>query len=217
MRFGQDLPKQFAPIRGRPLLMHCIELFHLYDPDIQIIVGIRQNLVSYWESECAQLGFNVSHTCSPGGETRFHTVKNALPEVNADRLVAIHDAVRPLLYRRTIEACFEAAEKFGASLPCVPIHDSIREITPEGSRRVSREHFRQVQTPQAFRYDILARAYQQEYSEDFTDDASVVEMAGFPVALVEGNSENIKITTPEDLMYAEAVFDSYREKSGFFS
>ena len=129
--------------------------------------------------------------------------------------MAIHDAVRPLLYRSTIEACFESAEKFGAALPCVPIHDSIREITPEGSRRAGREQFRQVQTPQIFRYEILARAYQQEYSEDFTDDASVVERAGFPVSLVEGNVENIKITTPEDLVLAEALFDSYRGKSGF--
>ena len=215
MRFGQDLPKQFFYIRERPLLMHCIDLFHTYDPEIQIIAGIQQNLLGYWESVCEQFRFDITHILSAGGETRYHTVKNALAHVTPDNLVAIHDAVRPLLYRSTIDACFEAAEKFGASLPCVPIHDSIRQVTPEGSRRVSREQFRQVQTPQAFRYDILKRAYQQDYSEEFTDDASVVEMAGFPVTLVDGNPENIKITTLEDLVFAEAVFDSYLEKSGF--
>jgi 2-C-methyl-D-erythritol 4-phosphate cytidylyltransferase len=216
MRFSQELPKQFFYLRERPLLMHCIDLFRSYDREMQIIVGIQEKLMSYWESVCEQFQFDIPHILSPGGETRYHTVKKALPKVNPGNLVAIHDAVRPLLYKSTIEACFEAAEKFGASLPCVGIHDSIREITPEGSRRVSREDFRLVQTPQVFRYDILTRGYEQEYSDDYTDDASVVESAGYPVTLVEGNPENIKITTPEDLVYAEAIFDSCRRQSGFF-
>ena len=217
MRFSQDMPKQFFYIRQRPLLMHAIDLFHEYDREMQIIVGIQENLMSYWESVCDQFGFDVEYILSPGGETRYHTVKNALPEVSPGNLVAIHDAVRPLLYKRTIDSCFEAAGKYGAALPCIEIRDSIREITPRGSRWVSRDLFRLVQTPQVFQYDILKKSYEQEYSEDFTDDASVVEMAGYPVTLVEGNPENIKITTPEDLVFAEALFDSYMKKSGLFN
>ena len=216
IRFSPDLPKQFYHIRERPLLMHTIDLFHYYDRDMQIIVGIQENLTSYWESICEQSKFDVPHILTPAGETRYHTVKKALPEVVPDTLVAIHDAVRPLLYKRTINACFEAAEKYGASIPCVEIHDSIREITQEGSRWVSRDSFRLVQTPQVFQYDILIKGYEQEFSGDYTDDASVVERAGFPVTLVEGNPENIKITTREDLVFAEAIFESYKEKSGFF-
>ena len=216
MRFNPDMPKQFFYIRERPLLMHTIDLFHFYERGIQIIVGIQENFMSHWESVCEQFSFDVPHILSPGGRTRYHTVKNALPKVNPGNLVAIHDAVRPLLYKSTIDACFESAEKDGAALPCIEIHDSIREISREGSRWADRKSFRLVQTPQVFQYDILKSAYEQEYSEDYTDDASVVEQAGFPVSLVEGNPENIKITTPDDLVFAEAIFNSYKEKSGFF-
>ncbi len=217
MRFGKDLPKQFFYIREKPLLMHTIELFHLYNRNIQIIVGIRDDYISHWESVCEQFHFDVPHLLSPGGETRFHTVKNALPKVNPGNLIAIHDAVRPLLYKRTIDNCYEAAELHGASLPCVEVHDTIRELTPGGSRWVDRSSFRLVQTPQVFRYDILINAYENEYSKDYTDDASVVEKAGVPITLVEGNPENIKITTAEDLSYAEAIFDSYKKNCGLFS
>jgi 2-C-methyl-D-erythritol 4-phosphate cytidylyltransferase len=216
MRFSQELPKQFFWFRERPLLMHTIDLFHFYDRKIQIIVGIREDYMIHWESVCEQFHFDVPHILSPGGETRFHTVKNALGKVPSGNLVAIHDSVRPLLYRRTIDDCFEAAEKHGASLPCIEINDSIREISGEGSRMVDRNLYRLVQTPQVFSYHIITGAYEQEYSSEFTDDASVAEQAGYPVTLVQGNPENIKITTPEDLVYAEAVFDSYKKNCGFF-
>ena len=216
MRFSQDLPKQFFYIRERPLLMHTIDLFHLYDRNSQIIVGIREDFMSHWESVCEQFRFDVPHTLSPGGETRFHTVKNALTRVKPGNLVAIHDSVRPLLYKRTIDDCFGAAEKHGASLPCIEVHDTIRELTGDGNRWVDRNSYRLVQTPQVFQYEIIIKAFNQEFSEEYTDDASVVEQAGFPVTLVEGNPENIKITTPKDLIYAEAIFDSYKENCGFF-
>jgi len=216
MRFKQDLPKQFYYFRERPLLMHTIDLFHFYDRKIQIIVGIREDYMSHWESVCEQFHFDVPHILSPGGKTRFHTVKNALAHVNSGNLVAIHDSVRPMLYKRTIDDCYQAAEQKGASLPCIEIHDSVRELTKDGSRWVDRSSIRLVQTPQVFRYDILMKAYEKEYSKDFTDDASVVEHSGFPVTLVEGNPENIKITTAEDLVFAEAIFNSYKKNSGFF-
>ena len=216
MRFSREMPKQFFYFRDRPLLMHTIDLFHSYEREMQIIVGLQEDFQMHWESVCQQFHFDVPHILSPGGETRFHTVGNALPLVSKGNLVAIHDAVRPLLYKKTIDSCFEAASDKGAALPCITPHDSIREVSTEGSRWVDRDSFRLVQTPQVFQYDVLMQGYRQDYSDDFTDDASVVEKAGFPVSLVDGNPENIKITTPEDLAFAEAIFDSYRKKSGLF-
>lgn len=216
-RFGVGLPKQFVELRQRPIMMHTIELFHRYDREIQIIVGIREKLKGHWKSLCQDHQFGIPHILSPGGATRYQTVRNALPQVQKGSLVAIHDAVRPLLYKRTVEACFDAAARHGAALPCTEIPDSIREIIPGGSRQVKRDSFLLVQTPQVFQYELLIKAYRQEFSEDFTDDASVVEKAGFPVTVVEGNPENQKITTPQDLVYAEAVFDAWEKNSGFFN
>ncbi len=216
MRFNSEKPKQFLYIRERPILMHTIDLFHYYDRKMQIILGIAENYFSYWESVCEQFHFDVPYILSPGGETRYHTVRNALPEIKKGNLVGIHDAVRPLIYKSTIDRCYEAAEKSGAAIPCVPVHNTIREVTKEGSRWVDREKLRAVQTPQVFQYDVLMKGYEQEYSESFTDDASIVEKAGYPVTLVEGNTENIKITEPEDMVFAEAVFEYYKKRSGFF-
>jgi 2-C-methyl-D-erythritol 4-phosphate cytidylyltransferase len=216
MRFSQDLPKQFFYLRDRPLLIHTIDLFHHYDRGMQIIVGLKEEFQSHWENVCQQFHFDIEHSLSPGGKNRFHTVKNALPEVSRGNLVAIHDAVRPLPSRKTIDAGFDAAADKGAALPCIKLNDSIRELIPGGSRSADRDSFRLVQTPQVFQYEILMKAYRQDYSEDFTDDASVVEKAGFPVSLVDGNPENIKITTPGDLAYAEAIFDSFKHDSGIY-
>jgi 2-C-methyl-D-erythritol 4-phosphate cytidylyltransferase len=216
MRFKSEKPKQFLYLKDRPIIMHTIDLFHYYDRGMQIILGVSEKYFSYWESICDQLHFDVPVILSPGGETRYHTVQNALPRVTEGNLTGIHDAVRPLVYRHTIDRCYEEAKRYGAAIPCVPVHSTIREITGEGSRWINREKLRVVQTPQVFRYDILTRAYEQEYSSSFTDDASVAESAGFPVKLVKGNPENIKITTPEDLVFAEALFDYYKKNSGFF-
>lgn len=215
MRFKAEKPKQFLYIRGRPITLHTIELFHKYDRNIQIILGLAEEYFSYWESICEQFHFDVPMTLSPGGESRYHTVKNALSKARKGNLVGIHDAVRPLVYKHTIDRCYDEAEKSGAAIPCITVHNTIREITKGGSRWVDREKLRSVQTPQVFRYDILMTGYEQAYSESFTDDASVVESVGYPVKLVDGNPENIKITTPEDLVFAEAVFEYYKEKSGF--
>lgn len=216
MRFKAVKPKQFLYIQDRPIAMHTIDLFSFYDRKMQIILGLAEEYFSYWESICEQFHFDLPLTLSPGGKTRYHTVRNALSKVNKGNLVGIHDAVRPLVYKHTIDRCYEEAERSGAAIPCIPVHNTIREITGGGSRWVDREKLRAVQTPQVFRYDILMKSYEQPYSETFTDDASVVESMGHTVKLVEGNPENIKITTPEDLVFAEAVFDYYKQKSGFF-
>jgi 2-C-methyl-D-erythritol 4-phosphate cytidylyltransferase len=216
MRFQSEKPKQFLYLRDRPITMHTIDRFYEYDRSMQIILGIPEEFFTYWESICEQFHFDVPITLTPGGRTRYHTVKNALPEVSKGNLVGIHDAVRPLVYRQTIDRCYAEAEISGAAIPCIGIHSTIREITEEGSRWLDREKLRAVQTPQVFQYDLLIKAYQQEYSASFTDDASVVESTGHPVRLVDGNPENIKITTQEDLVFAEAVFETYKQKSGFF-
>ena len=215
MRFSEERPKQFFYIRQKPLLMFTIDLFHNYDRNMQILVGLPENWFSYWESICEQFHFDVPHTLSKGGETRYHTVKNALPMLKDGNLVGIHDAVRPLLYRSTIENSYRAAAEYGAAIPCIKLNDSIREITSGGSRHADRDLFRLVQTPQVFQQDVLLKAYRGEYSEEYTDDASVVEKSGVKVHIVEGNPENIKITTPDDMVFAEAIFDEYTKRSGF--
>lgn len=216
MRFDKEKPKQFFYLQGRPLIMHTVEMFHKYDPGMQIILGLKESFLAHWKSVCDEFGFKVPHHISPGGDTRYQTVKNALPEVIPGRLVGVHDAVRPLVYRRTIDDCYKVAAEKGGALPCLEPNDSIREISGGGSRAVDRNSFRLVQTPQVFQYDILTNAYDSGYSAEFTDDASVVEQAGHTISLVEGNPENFKITTPDDLVYAEAIFESYRERCGFF-
>lgn len=215
MRFSEERPKQFFYIRERPLLMHIIDLFRTYDKTMQIIVGLPESWFSYWETVCEQSHFDIPHTLSAGGETRFHTVKKALPLVRQGNLVGIHDAVRPLLYRKVIDDCYSAAAEYGAALPCIEPNDSIRELTGSGSRHADRSVFRLVQTPQVFRYEILMKSYENKYSNEYTDDASVVEKAGYPVRMVEGNPENIKITTPDDLVFAEAIFEAYGKRCGF--
>jgi 2-C-methyl-D-erythritol 4-phosphate cytidylyltransferase len=216
VRMGSGLPKQFLHLGGQPLLMHTIDLFHRYDKSINIVVGLAENYMSYWEDLCRQLNFTIPHRKSPGGETRFHTVQKALQEVAAGSIVAIHDAVRPLVTRETINRCFDTARRSGAAIPCVDVPESLREVGQGKSKWVDRRSYRLVQTPQVFQYEILINAYQQSYEDAFTDDASVVEKAGYDVALVAGNHENVKITTPEDLIFAESILSSYREKSGLF-
>jgi len=176
--------------------------------------GVRVG--SHWEDLCRESNFNIPHRVAPGGETRFHTVKKALPEVSGGSIVAIHDAVRPLVTRDTIDRCFDTALKNGAAIPCVEVPESLREIRQGKNKPVDRRSFRLVQTPQVFHYDIILEAYRQVYDDVFTDDASVVEKAGYPVSLVKGNHENRKITTPEDFIYAESILSSFKEKSGLF-
>lgn len=216
VRMGPELPKQFMQLGGQPVLMHTMDLFHRYDSNINIVLGLAEENIPRWEYLCKKLDFKIPHRITPGGETRFHTVKKALEEVSRDSIVAIHDAVRPLVSRDTIDRCFDAAVRSGAAIPCVKVPETLREIRQGKNIGVDRRSFRLVQTPQVFFYDILIKAYKQEYLDVFTDDASVVEKAGYPVSLVEGNPENLKITSPADLIYAESILGSFREKSGFF-
>ena len=201
-RMGGDLPKQFVPLCGRPVLMHTLDVFHQWDASVEIILVIPEDFASYWAMLCQELNYHIPHRVVYGGETRFHSVQNGLREVEGDGLVAIHDGVRPFVTSRVITHCFAAAEANGAAIPVIPMIESVREVKDGESRPFDRNRLCIVQTPQVSRTEWLRKAYQQPYDTQFTDDASVLEAAGYKVCIVEGNRENIKITTPIDLQYA---------------
>jgi len=206
LRMQTDIPKQFIEIQGKPILMHTLEAFHHYDASIQLIIVLPFVQIEFWKELCKKHSFNLSHLIVAGGETRYHSVRNALEIINGPGLVAVHDGVRPFVSVETITRCFEAAEKYGTAIPVVDSTDSIRQVTGHGSISVDRTKYKLVQTPQVFDIEILKRAYKQEFSPLFTDDASVVEAIGENIILVEGNRENIKITTAFDLELAATLF-----------
>ena len=206
LRMGGDLPKQFIPVEGRPVLMRTLDTFHACDPSIQLILVLPPDHQPYWQELCREYGFRVPHRIADGGATRFHSVQSGLALADeADALVAVHDGVRPFVSHEVIARCYAEAEAHGAAVPVVPVVETVRQLLPEGSKTVSRDAYRLVQTPQTFRAPLLRRAYGQPFCEAFTDDASVVEALGHAVHLVEGNRENIKLTTPFDLIVARAL------------
>ena len=204
LRMGSDLPKQFLPIGGKPVLMHTIEAFHHFDRTMKIILVLPQEQQTYWQELCAKHSFVIEHTVVDGGETRFHSVKNGLACVNSG-LVGVHDGVRPFVSPDVIKRCYELAAIKKAVIPVIDVVETVRHITETGSETVSRNDYKLVQTPQVFDAELLKQAYAQEYTPFFTDDASVVEAMGVSVCLAEGNRENIKITTPFDLKISSAL------------
>jgi 2-C-methyl-D-erythritol 4-phosphate cytidylyltransferase len=203
-RMKGKTPKQFIEINDKPVIIYTFEAFHCYDNSIKFILALNSGYFTLWEKIIRRYPAFSELTVVSGGETRFHSVLNALEMVEEESLVAIHDAVRPLVSRETISRCFKIAKTNGCAIPCLEISESVREIASAGTRPVDRDKLRTIQTPQVFRSDILKKAYQQKYSMDFTDDATVVENAGYTITLVEGNRENIKITTKEDLILIDA-------------
>ena len=205
LRMGNDLPKQFIPIGGKPVLMRTIGAFYRFDRDINIILVLPVSHQDYWKSLCQEYNFSIGHTIANGGETRFHSVKNGLALV-ADELVGVQDGVRPFGSVEMIKRCFDAAREFPAVIPVIDSTDSLREVVDEDkSRIVDRSKIRLVQTPQVFDVNVLKKAYQTDFKETFTDDASVVEAMGVNVHLVKGEVTNIKITTPLDLKIGELI------------
>ena len=204
-RMNATIPKQFIEISGKPIVMHTIEAFLKYDKNIEIILVIPSIEIELWESLCKKHAFFHQITIVTGGLTRFYSVKNGLDTIAGNALVAVHDGVRPFASIGTISRSFDEAEKSGAAIPVVDFEDSIRQLTPNGSKAVERTAYKLVQTPQVFDAELLRKAYQQTYSTFFTDDASVVEGINKNVSLVEGNKNNIKITTEIDLLVAEAL------------
>ena len=209
LRMGGELPKQFIPVEGRPVLMRTLDAFHACDASIQLILVLPHDHQAYWHELCAQYQFAVPHRIADGGATRFHSVQSGLSLVDApEALVAVHDGVRPFVSREVISRCYAEAEAHGAVVPVIPVVETVRQLVGEGSKTVARDAYRLVQTPQTFRATLLRRAYEQPYCDAFTDDASVVEALGSAVSLVDGNRENIKLTTPFDLIVAKALVDS---------
>lgn len=205
LRMGNDLPKQFIPIGGKPVLMRTIEAFYGFDQDINIVLVLPVSHQEYWKSLCEEYNFRIEHAIANGGETRFHSVKNGLTLVT-DGLVGVQDGVRPFGPEEMIKRCFDAAREYPAVIPVIDSTDSLREVVDEDkSRIVDRSKIRLVQTPQVFDANILKKAYQTDFKETFTDDASVVEAMGVDVHLVKGEVTNIKITTPLDLKIGELI------------
>jgi 2-C-methyl-D-erythritol 4-phosphate cytidylyltransferase len=208
-RMQSGVPKQFLELCGRPILMHSIARFA--DEGIRIVVVLPSPQIGYWKELCGRYGFTWPHDMVDGGITRFHSVKNGLSMLSGKGLVAVHDGVRPLVSRQTITGCFREAASYGNAVPVVPVIDSVREVSGLTSRMLDRSALRLIQTPQVFDIALLKKAYEQEYTPTFTDDASVFEKAGHAIHLTEGNVENIKITAPNDLVIAEALQKATRD------
>lgn len=206
-RFGAQLPKQFLELGGTPILMRTIRTFgEDGDGSFDVIVTLPEGQMGLWHDLCDRYGFAVPHRVVPGGETRWHSVKNALDSIGdiADvDMIAVHDGVRPLASPALIHRILEAARRDGAAIPVVMLNDSVRQVTGESSHALNRSSLRAVQTPQAFDARLLLEAYAQPFDPTFTDDASVVERLGHSVTLVEGEAANLKITRPMDLALAE--------------
>ncbi|MBL7883790.1 MAG: 2-C-methyl-D-erythritol 4-phosphate cytidylyltransferase [Bacteroidia bacterium] len=202
-RMNNSTPKQFIQLDGKPILLHTIEKFIATIPNIHIVLVLAKNYQEQWNSICKTFKFNYPILLTEGGETRFHSVKNGLSLVPDNCIVGIHDAARPLVSDTTITEAFSLAEIQGNASPAISISESLREINEEGNKAVNRNNFLIIQTPQCFQSSTLKKAFLQTYHPSFTDDASVLEAMGEKIHLTTGNKENIKITTPEDLMIAE--------------
>lgn len=202
-RMGSSIPKQFLDLKSRPILMHTIEKMKLYLPQSEIILALPNSEFDTWKKLCKQHLFDYKHKLSQGGKTRFESVKNALQYVKQESIVAIHDGVRPFVQENVVLNCMQLAQEKGTAIPTLPIIESLRRKTKEGSVIVNRDDYLIVQTPQCFKSQVILEAYQQDYSSSFTDDATVVEALGLTIETTYGNKENIKITTPEDLKMAE--------------
>jgi len=238
LRMGSDIPKQFLPIGGKPVLMRTLERFREYSADLQIILVLPEAQQDYWQELCKKYSFKVKYQLANGGQTRFHSVQNGLALVpdDAQGVVGVHDGVRPFPSIEVIRRCYETARTAKAVIPVIPIVETVRQlcsgqwtvdsydytqdknnpqqgnhncqlstVNSQLSKTVPRDQYRLVQTPQTFDIQLLKAANKQPYNDGFTDDASVVESYGHQITLVEGNRENIKITTPYDLRIGEML------------
>ncbi|WP_028297633.1 2-C-methyl-D-erythritol 4-phosphate cytidylyltransferase [Olivibacter sitiensis] len=220
-RMGNDIPKQFLDLCGKPILMHTLEAFAKSTLQPEIILVLKKDSQAYWQELVAHHHFDIGHTLVDGGQSRYHSVKNALKAIQAKEkdlkeiVIAIHDGVRPLVSREIIVATYQKAEEVGAVVTAMPSKDSIREIIDEegSNKAVDRSKFYLVQTPQAFLGDIVSLAYNLEYTPTFTDDASVVESFGHPIHILHGDAQNLKITFKEDLVIAEAILTLRNSKN----
>lgn len=203
-RIKSALPKQFIELHGKPILLHTLEAFIRYSPTISIVLVLPEDDFEIWHSICKKFNFMYPIVLQKGGETRFQSVKNGLLKIE-EGLVAIHDGVRPLVSEDIIGASFRLAAIHKCAIAAVRLKESIRMTDQDNTKAVDRSRFRLIQTPQTFQVGVIKKAYEQKEDNSFTDDASVAERAGNIISLFEGSYENIKITTQEDLVVAEAL------------
>ena len=202
-RMGCDIPKQFLLLHSKPILMHTLEKFHA--SNAELILVLHADYHDYWKNLCVEFSFDVPHLLVQGGINRFESVKNGLKHIVQDSIISIHDAVRPLVKIESILKAFEVAKEKGNAVLAVPSKDSLRRVVDGTNSTVVRSEYFLIQTPQVFQCNTLKKAYEVEFKEEFTDDASMVERMGEKITLVEGDYSNIKITTKEDLMIAETL------------
>lgn len=211
-RMGTEIPKQFLPIANKPVLMRTIEKFHHCDPNLGIIVVLPHDQQATWKSLCKEHQFTIPHSIADGGETRFDSSRNGLDLIpdNCDGVVGFHDGVRPFVSNNVIKTCYDMAREEYSAVPVVPVTDTLRHVDSRTTRTftVDRSLYRAVQTPQVFDISLAKQAFNQPNRKTFTDDASVVESLGVSINIVDGNKENIKITTPFDLKVAEVLANS---------
>ena len=203
-RMGTDLPKQFLEIQGKPILLHCLEKFHSFDPALEIIITLPADWMSYWTELLKTFHCEIQHRVSTGGQERFHSIQMALSQCTGD-FIMVHDGVRPLVSHETIQRCIEGLAHSESVIPVLAVKDSLRALTTTGSEMVDRNAYKLVHTPQCFKAELLKKAYQTSFHEGMTDDASVVGLIGPEPFLVKSNEENIKITTSSDLAIAAAL------------
>ncbi|GAB3342441.1 2-C-methyl-D-erythritol 4-phosphate cytidylyltransferase [Marivirga atlantica] len=210
-RMQSEIPKQFLELKGLPILMHTLTAFYNADQSINIILTLPKDQIAYWKSLCTKFDFTIKHEIVEGGETRFHSVSNGLKTIKIDDgIVAIHDGVRPLISPNIIKESIKQSKLLGNAIVCVPMKDSVRERDEQGNRHLDRNKLVAVQTPQTFNIKLIKEAFKADYQPTFTDDASVFEANSGQVNLIEGDYMNIKITTPEDLIFAEAYMEKRR-------
>ncbi len=208
VRMGSALPKQFLPLNGHPILYHTIKAFADAYADMQLVLVLPKDQLSYAQMVLQSFPERIDITIVAGGETRYHSVQNGLKVVDENSIVFVHDGVRPLVSTALIQRCYEQAVDKGSAIPVIPVADSMRILEDEDSRPIDREQMRIIQTPQTFKAEVILPAFQQEYQVAFTDEATVVEAYGDNVYLVDGEKRNIKVTTPEDMIVAEALLNA---------
>lgn len=210
-RMGMATPKQFLKLGNLPVLMHTISTFHRFDTLMELRLVLARETMEQWNSLCNTYNFKIEHTVFSGGETRFQSVKNALNGIPMDTLIAIHDGVRPFVNQQTIKRAFDKAEMEGSAVPVIPLTESVRRQEGSDTIACNRSIYFTVQTPQVFQSALLLDAYNHDFKDSFTDDASVVEKAGYKIFTCEGNEENLKITTAKDMLVANALLEYVNE------
>ncbi|MFA7081620.1 MAG: 2-C-methyl-D-erythritol 4-phosphate cytidylyltransferase [Bacteroidales bacterium] len=216
LRFGSEIPKQFLPIGGKPILIRTIEKIRQAISDIKIILVLPKEYKDYWQLLCSEYGFSIEHKIVDSGDERFFSVKNGIDAIEDENaIIGVHDGVRPFVGLEVVRECMLVAEKLGTAIPAIKPLETVRLGRTENSTHKSSSFDRNevflVQTPQCFDSKMLKKAYSQSFDKSFTDDASVVEKLGYGINLVKGNRENIKITNPLDIIYAEILIDEFKD------